>query len=177
MLTEPAPIARMTAVAFMCCSCASLGPVAASEEQAPAANVWQAEKPAADFPQARAELKGESRVVRLDKAALDAVLRNAPKEDPMRRDAGVVIALPMPDGTFSRFRVVESSIVAPELAAQFPELRTYSGQGLDDTTATTRFGWTQEGFHAIVLGLGGSVYIDRYSPNAPDYYVSYRKAK
>ena len=52
----------------------------------------------------------------------------------------------MPDGTFARFRVVESSMLAPELAAAFPDIRTYSGQGLDDPTATTRFGWTRPDF-------------------------------
>ena len=45
---------------------------------------------------------------------------------------GMVMTLPMPDGTFPRFRVLESPILAPELGRRYPEIRTYRGQGLDD---------------------------------------------
>ena len=175
MLTGRSRAVRLACAPLLCWSCVTPR-VAAHPGQDGERAPWIAAAPPR-LPVPRAEIKGESAVVRLDKPALDAVLRDAPREDPARRDAGVVIALPMPDGTFARFRVVESPMVAPELAAKFPEIRTYTGQGLDDRTATTRFGWTPEGFHAIVIGIGGSVYIDRYSPSAPDYYVSYRKAQ
>ena len=137
----------------------------------PPNNVWQA----AERPRGP-DVRGESIVVRLNKAALDELLRDAPREGGSKPST-VIVALPMPDGTFARFRVVESSMLAPELAAAFPEIRTYSGQGIDDPTATTRFGWTQAGFHAIVIGSSGSVYIDPYAAGDVEHYISFRKAR
>jgi hypothetical protein len=130
----------------------------------------------ADWPieAVRARLIGDYAMARLDKAALDALLKNTPPERDGR--PGVGIALPMPDGSLARFRVVESPILAPALAAAFPDIRTYSGQGLDDKTTTPRFGWTELGFHAVVLHSGGSVFIDPIKPGDLDNYISYRKA-
>ncbi len=116
------------------------------------------------------------RTVGLDVAALQAVLAEAPMEGtPAAATSDVVLALPLPEGGYGRFRIVESPVMAPELAAKFPEITTYAGQGLDDPTATTRFDWTPAGFHAIIFGLSGTIYIDPYSRGDVTNYISYYK--
>ncbi len=85
-----------------------------------------------------------------------------------------VIALPMPDGTVGHFEIVETAVMAPELAAKFPEIRTWAGQGIDDPAATVRLDWTPLGFHAMVLSAEhGRVFIDPYSRNDVAHYISY----
>ena len=59
------------------------------------------------------------------------------------------------------------------LAARFSQIRTFSGQALDDTAATTRFDWTPQGFHAIVLTQRGTVLIEPDGPNQTSAYISY----
>jgi len=114
------------------------------------------------------------RLVEADVAALQAVLAAAPLEGtPAAAESSVVLALPLPEGGFGRFRIVQSPVMAPELAAKFPEITTYAGQGLDDPTATTRLDWTPAGFHAIIFGLSGTVYIDPFSRNDVSRYISY----
>jgi hypothetical protein len=113
--------------------------------------------------------------VRLDKAALARVLNQAPME---RSEAAtrnkIALTLPMPDRTFARFWIEESPIMDASLAAQFPDIKTYQGQGIDDPTATTRFDWTPKGFHAMVLSASGTVYVD---PNGSDTdYISFNKS-
>ena len=98
------------------------------------------------------------RTLQLDRDALLQALAKAPVEFSADADdaaISVVLALPMPDGSSARFQVEESPIMEPGLARQFPEIRTYRGQGVDDGTATARLGWTSAGFHAIVLAAGG----------------------
>ena len=114
------------------------------------------------------------------------MLGKAPKEAAQALAAsGAVISLPMPDGTQARFRFVESPVMHPDLAARFPEIKTYRGRGVDDPAATVRFDLTPAGFHAQVLSPHGAFYIEPYlrgntnlhavyarrdySPAAPDF--------
>lgn len=63
----------------------------------------------------------------------------------------------------------------PKLAALFPEIKTYRGQGLDDPTATSRFDVTPTGFHAIVLSSQGTSIIEPASPKSRGRYISYNQ--
>jgi len=53
------------------------------------------------------------RTLNLDWAALDAVLDNAPRENSANAfSAESLLSLPLPDGGFGRFRILESPIMA-----------------------------------------------------------------
>ncbi|MBE7517336.1 MAG: carboxypeptidase regulatory-like domain-containing protein [Chloracidobacterium sp.] len=116
------------------------------------------------------------RTLRIDHAVLHNLIAIAPEEfSPEVSGAGNIITLPMPDGSFQRFRFYDSPIMEPDLAAKFPEIRTFSGQGIDEPAAIVRFDVTQFGFHALVLRPEGSVYIDPYALGDKDNYISYFK--
>ena len=124
----------------------------------------------------RVLVSAEHRTLRLDVVQLQQILRAAPLED--TEDASgrqLILALPLPDGRFGRFRIEESPILEPELAAQFPELRTYRGVGLDDPSAYARFDWTPRGLHAMIRSVAGTVFVDPWSRRDTGYYISYRK--
>ncbi|GJM26447.1 MAG: hypothetical protein DHS20C16_28620 [Phycisphaerae bacterium] len=114
--------------------------------------------------------------VTLDRRHLKTVIDAAPLESEISvRDAQSIIELPMPDGSFTRFQFVESPVMAPELAARYPEIRTYYGQGIDDPHATVRFDSTPAGFHAQILSPNGAVYIDPINRGDVRNYASYFK--
>jgi len=94
----------------------------------------------------------------LNQTVIAATAANVTPQTPVDR----VITLPLPDGTFARFLVQESSIMEPELQRQFPNLRSYRGQGIDDPTMTVRFNETPSGFDAMVLSSGRTFYIDPF---------------
>jgi subtilisin-like proprotein convertase family protein len=83
------------------------------------------------------------------------------------------IAVPNPDGSMEWFTVAETQIMAPELAAQFPDIKTYRGQGIDDPAATISFDITPAGFHAQVLSPNGSFYVDPYYHLNDNIYAVY----
>jgi len=114
------------------------------------------------------------RTLRLNQSGLAQKLRQAPLEfAPTGQSPPVVMSLPMPDGKNARFSIEESPITEPGLATQFPQLKTYRGQGIDDPAATLRFDWTTAGFHAIVLSAQGTVYVDPYARGDSSHYLSY----
>lgn len=116
------------------------------------------------------------RTVRLDLSQFEDRMARVPQEQVVsvhRSDAE--LALPMPDGSLARFKIAESPVMAPELAAKFPDIRTWVGQGIDDPGATLRFDLTPKGFHAQVLSTQGTIYIDPFQPTDREHYISYHK--
>ncbi|MBL0343251.1 MAG: T9SS type A sorting domain-containing protein [Bacteroidetes bacterium] len=100
----------------------------------------------------------------------------APVETPeSNRISHVIVSIPMPDGTFQDFRVMRSEVMHPDLAARYPDIETYSGQGITDPSASAKFDFTQFGFHAMILSATGSVYIDPYSQQDQQHYMVYYK--
>jgi len=111
---------------------------------------------------------------RLNREALEAQLLAAPMEDGEEaRFAPLLLAFPTPEGQLSHFEVVESPIMAPELAAKYPEIKTYLGQGVEDPTTTVRFSVTPIGFHAQVLSERGTIFVNPAFDGETDHYVAY----
>ncbi len=113
------------------------------------------------------------RTLALDWTALHSLLANAPAGVAEAEIAGVILSLPLPDGSYGRFQIHQTAVMHPDLAAKFPEIKTYAGIGLDDPTAYARLDTTPKGFHAMILSANGRVFIDPYSRDAIDLYQSY----
>ena len=151
-----------------------VGPVHAQTDPT---GLWTDVAPAAITGQPQFDLlPAQFRAVRLDQDALLALVGQAPLErTPGAETANVILYLPLPDGAYGRFRIVESPVMAPELAAKFPDIKTYAGQGLDDPTATVRLDWTPHGFHGMILSASETVFIDPFSKGDLVHYISYFK--
>jgi Metallo-peptidase family M12B Reprolysin-like/Putative Ig domain len=129
-------------------------------------------RPAASHLGARPQVRPNAfRSFTLDRAAMKSVLAQAPRARAGARP--IVVSLPAPDGTFQRFTLVRSAIMAPGLAKKHPDISTYSGRGVDDPAATIHADISGIGFHASVRSPQGAWYIDPYYRLDQSLYVSY----
>ena len=134
-----------------------------------------------DISESQVELVGERfiipdnyRNVNLNLNDLRILLRSAPMEFTSEAFEGKsLIILPMPDGTFQKFKFWESPAMEPELQGMFPEIRTYTGQGIDDPYSSLKFDFTPHGFHAQILSPNGRVFIDPHNQGNISHYISY----
>ncbi|RTQ50659.1 T9SS type A sorting domain-containing protein [Hymenobacter gummosus] len=117
------------------------------------------------------------RVVSIQTANLRAALASAPLMSAAgagARTSATVVSLPLPDGTSGRFRVMETQIMHPRLAAQFPMIKTYAAQGIDDPAATAYFDVSPAGLHVMILSPSNTVFMDP-SADGVNHLVFYKR--
>ena len=101
-------------------------------------------------------------------------LENTPQEDLTNADApGKIVSLPLPDGEIGRFKIWETSIFHPNTAANYPQLQSYRGIGLDDKAAAVRIAVSPKGVHLALHTLEGDIYVDPYTAGNTGLYISY----
>ncbi len=93
-----------------------------------------------------------------DEQAIRDFLALVPPENTGSND--LTIQLPMPDGSLASFSIVESPIMEAELAAIFPQIKTFKVYGIDDPAASGRVDISQKGFRAMLHTSQGRVFID-----------------
>ena len=113
----------------------------------------------------------EFQLMELDLSALRQVLFTASDRFAENR-ASAVISLPNAEGKLERFRVYEASNFAPDLQAQFPEIRSYVGQGIDDKYARLRLSINPRGINTMVSRADKpSEYMEPYSTDGKVHVV------
>ena len=81
--------------------------------------------------------------------------------------------LPRPDGTEVRFRVWPAPVLAPGLAARYPDIRTYAGVGAGG--ARLRLVRTNRGLQAMVLDSRGDYFLDAQAGDPTAAVAYYRR--
>jgi hypothetical protein len=86
------------------------------------------------------------------------------------------LTLPNTDGSFESYLVYENSNMEPELAARFPEIKSYIGIGIDSPTTTIYFSVSPLGFKSMKIAADDSAeFIEPYSSDLASYTV-YKKS-
>ena len=106
---------------------------------------------------------------RLTVGDLRNYLLNAPLEFESKTALGTELEVPLPNGTVEVFNMFESPILAPEIAAQHPEIKTYAGKGTSHKEYSIRINLTAYGFNAIILGVDSdAVHFEKTSDDPKD---------
>ncbi|MCW3089995.1 MAG: peptidase domain protein, partial [Ferruginibacter sp.] len=89
-----------------------------------------------------------------------------------RIQPSTIISIPNADGNFEQFEVVEASNFEPDLQAQFPEIRAYSGKGITDKYATLKLSISPQGIQTMVFRTeNDNEFIEAYSQDHTVYSV------
>gem|GEM_PF-332424 len=108
----------------------------------------------------------------LDTDGLRQALVKTPQRGGLAKVSNVVLSFPNADGEFERFRIFEASVLHPDLAAQYPNIKSYAGQGIDDPTAVIRFSVSPLGFQSMRLSATKPAsFIETYTEDSSQYTV------
>ena len=111
---------------------------------------------------------------KLDVDAVKKSLVNAPMEyTTAAKTKAVEVDIPLQDGSIETFKVYESPVMHPGLAARYPSIKTYAGESIKNPSTTVRMDITPKGLHALVFKNGRSTYIDPYAGKQDKFYISY----
>jgi hypothetical protein len=102
---------------------------------------------------------------------IKAVLQSAPNRL-TSSSSNAIIVVPNANGGTERFQMFEFSNFAPELQAQFPNIRSYIGIGIDDKNAQIRMSLDESGIQAMIFRTGKrNEFIEPYSADGNVYAV------
>ena len=66
------------------------------------------------------------------------------------------ISFPDAKGRFAQYRIRETPVFAPELAAKYPDIRSFTGYSTGTTPQKIRFSYSHNGLQAMVMHSTGS---------------------
>ncbi|SFB31392.1 Chitodextrinase, partial [Flavobacterium swingsii] len=111
----------------------------------------------------------------LDLPAMKKMLAKSPKRDISNSTSNTIITLPNGEGKMENFKVYENSVMAPELAAKYPEIKSYVAVGIDNPNARAYFSNSPIGFKSMTLYPGKStVFIEPITDDLKTYTI-YKK--
>lgn len=114
----------------------------------------------------------EYEVFKLNTTNFKNLLVSAPER--FNGTSQTIISLPMDNGKLEKFRVYEASNFSPELQAQYPNIRSYVAQGIDNPTAIARFSFSDYGMSMMISRANlSSVYLKSITQDGT-YYMVYR---
>jgi hypothetical protein len=89
---------------------------------------------------------------------------------------GITVTLPLPDGSFRDFIVWQTPMMPDDLAAKYPDIKTFTARAVNDQRVTAKLDFTLYGFSAMIYDGENTSLIDPYD-NYHDglYMVHYTK--
>ena len=123
----------------------------------------------------KTKMPTEFKLYSLNIKALKNKLQNAPIVAESPQKSSNIISIPNADNTEENYRVYDTQILHPKLAAQLPNIKSYVGRSTKNTGKFIRFSVSQAGFHGQIFEPGKSTYyIDPYTSDKT-VYIAYKR--
>ena len=119
---------------------------------------------------------GNPKLFELDIQKLQQKLVNLPERNSNLKASKTIIAFPNAEGEMENFQIWEQSNMDPDLAARYPEIKSYVGQGIENPSATIYFSISPLGIQSMTLyGDKEASFIEPYTTDLSTYTV-YKKS-
>ncbi len=144
--------------------------------QQDAANIWSIQS-SNQFSQDELRIPvSQSELYQLDMEALQAVLAESlPKSAIQSKADYVEIEIPVFENGFQKFGIFETPVMEAGLQAKYPEIRTYTGQGIDNPRQIIKLDVGPKGFHAMVFSNKQTFVIEPAYENDLTQYITFQK--
>ncbi len=122
---------------------------------------------------------GDYRIYNLQFSSFQNQLKSAPLISDNAKLSSIVVSLPNADGVLEDFKIVESPVFEPELQAQFPEIKSYRGQSIQNPSNIVAFSFSPyNGLSAIIRSgkTGNTTIIDPIAVGNLNEYKVFNKS-
>ncbi|MGL2967094.1 reprolysin-like metallopeptidase [Flavobacterium sp. XGLA_31] len=112
----------------------------------------------------------------LDVTKLKQILATAPKRFSSNQPSNSILSFPNTEGKLEQFNIEENSNMDPQLAAKFPDIKSYIGKGIDIPSSTIYFSVSPLGLESMLISADRSaVFIEPFATDLSSYVV-YKKS-
>ncbi len=87
----------------------------------------------------------------------------------------IVIEIPLPDGTWERFRISQVQVMAPVLAAKYPYIKTYAGNSLIYPGDQVRLEVNSSTVRIMILSTRGTIMLEPFCNDDHSRMMSFYK--
>ncbi|MDC8100351.1 zinc-dependent metalloprotease [Chryseobacterium rhizosphaerae] len=116
------------------------------------------------------------KIYQLNINGLRNVLLNTPKRLAAGEKSQIIISFPNSEGKMERFKVTENSNFEPELAAKYPDIKSYIGEGIENPASTVYFSISSLGLSSMeIYGDKSATFIEPYTKDLSSYVI-YKKS-
>ncbi len=167
----------LTLTVLLVCLCSAVWAQKQASSKGPWKDIQELALP--KYPRQVQPIPKKFRLLELDletlKSALDQTFQSASSGSKTVRSS---LDVPMPDGSFQTFNFEYAPVMHPDLAAKFPEIRSYAGVGANNPLDKIYFDFSPLGFHAIILSAGKPIsVIEAVNLLEPRYYYCYLQSQ
>jgi subtilisin-like proprotein convertase family protein len=87
-----------------------------------------------------------------------------------------IVSFPNESGNLEQFKVFEAPLLSPELALQFPNIKTYVGFSIENPGTRVRFSITPQGVQSMVTSVDkANTFLVPLNRNGNNQYIAYNK--
>lgn len=111
----------------------------------------------------------------MDMTTLRDIAQRAPMESDAqaRKMSPAIIDFPMPGGAEEKMRLIEAPVMSAEIQAQYPEIRSYIVESVNDPKVFGRIAISPAGVEGLVFGTEGDIYIQPFEYGSRMHKVYY----